>query len=268
MRINFLRLQFFERGFTLAVPENIEDRTYEIDFLNCVVDKSKDFVVVEADSHFSEFIGVHMSKIHQGKVFLQDFIKPADRQRVIECIIKKDSPYVYIDFDIINKDKEPVFIHCSAHNIAKTELCTLVFADVSKSRAKTEKLRAKTKEMNHLIDLITSGVCQFKVMHDMHFEAIYLNESCCRFFGLDSRDNYDDCVVRIDDYIHPEDKSAMFQALGKAMATGDEIDLECRILTGGREYIPCSIRGLLHEYDDEDNPIINAVFSPLNAANS
>lgn len=249
------------------MPENIEDRSYEVDFLNCVVDKSKDFEVVEADSHLCDFLGVHISKIHQGKLQLQDFIKPSDRQRVIECIIKKDSPYVYIDFDIISKKKEAVFVHCTAHNIKGTEMCTLVFADVSKSRAKTAKLKAKTKEMNHLIDMVTSGICQFKVTPDMEFEAIYLNESCQDFLGID-KDNYDDSVYRIDDFIHPDDKSAIYQALGKSMATGDDIDLECRIMTADEKYVPCNIRGLLHDYDDENNPIINAVFTPVATVNA
>lgn len=239
----------------------MEDRSYEVDFLNCVVDKSKDFEVIEADSHLCDFLGVHISKIHQGKLLLQDFTKPSDRQRVIECIIKKDSPYVYIDFSIISKDKEDVFVHCTAHNIKGTECCTLVFADVSRSREKTERLKAKTKEMNHLIDLVSSGICQFKVTPEMHFEAIYLNAGCRKFLGID-KDNYDDSVFRFDDIIHPDDKSSAFQAIGNSMATGKNIDLQCRLLTAKDGYINCSIKGLLHEYDDEDNPVINSILTP------
>ncbi len=246
------------------MSENIEDRSYEVDFLNCVVDKADDFKVIDSDSHFSEFVGVHPSKIHQGKLFLQDIIKPCDRQRVITKIIKKDSRYVYMDFDVIDKDGELVFVHCTAQNFEESSLCRLVFADVSKSRKKAEKLKAKAKEMNHLIDLVTGGVCQFIVTPDMHFNATYLNDSCRQLFGAETeKDNYDDSVFRIDDLIHPEDRTVVFQAVGKAMATGEDIDLECRMMTYKKEYVWFKVNASIREYDEVKSPVVNAMFSDI-----
>lgn len=54
---------------------------------------------------------------------------------------------------------------------------------MSKSQELQEKLRNKAKEMNYLIDLVTGGVCLFKVTSDMHIEVQYLNEGACRIFG-------------------------------------------------------------------------------------
>ena len=171
------------------MTETNEDRAYEVEFLNCVVDKEDNFKIVDCDSHFSDFTGVHPSKIKQGKLFLQDIVIPADRQQIIQKICKKDSPYIYTDVDIANKSGEPVYVHCTAQNYENSPLCRLVFADVSKSREKNRRLKEKAKEINHLIDLVTGGVCLFKVTQNMHFEVLYLNESACRLFGTD-KDTY------------------------------------------------------------------------------
>lgn len=53
------------------------------------MDKANDLQVVDADSHFAQFAGVHPSKIKQGKLFLYDKLKPADRERVMQNICKK-----------------------------------------------------------------------------------------------------------------------------------------------------------------------------------
>lgn len=244
------------------MSENIEERSYEVDFLNCIVDKADDFKIVDCDSHFSDFVGVHLSKIHQGKLFLQDIIKPIDRQSVLKKICKKDSPYVYMDFDIINKNKEPVFVHCTAQNYEDSALCRLVLADVSKSREKARKLREKAKEINHLIDLVTGGVCLFKVTPNMHFEALYLNEACCRLFGT-TKERYNERVYRIDDLIHPEDKTIVFQAIGRTMATGEDLDLEYRVMTHKDKFIWCKCNAAVQKYDNDGSPIFHAMFTDI-----
>ncbi len=71
------------------MTETNEDRAYEVEFLNCVVDKEDNFKIVDCDSHFSDFTGVHPSKIKQGKLFLQDIVIPADRQQIIQKNMQK-----------------------------------------------------------------------------------------------------------------------------------------------------------------------------------
>ena len=149
-----IKHRFDEGSFVFKVNENTEERAFEVDFLNCVVDKEDNFRVIDSDSHFSSFFGVHPSKIHQGKLFLQEIIIPPERQEVLSKICKKDSPYIYMDFDVIKKDGRRDFVHCTAQNYENSSLCRLVFADVSRSREKTEKLREQAREVNHLIDLV------------------------------------------------------------------------------------------------------------------
>ena len=69
--------------------ENMDPAPYEVEFMNVVVDKANDLQVTDADSHFAQFAGVHPSKIKQGKLFLYDKLKPADRERVMQNICKK-----------------------------------------------------------------------------------------------------------------------------------------------------------------------------------
>lgn len=242
--------------------DNFDEQSYEVEFLNCVVDKADDFKIIDGDSHFSEFSGVHPSKIKQGKLFLQDILKPVDRQTVFKKICKKDSKYIYMDFDILNKNGEPVFVHCTAENFEKSSLCRLVFADVSKSREKTRKIKERAKEIDHLIDLVTGGVCLFKVTPEMHFEAQYLNRACCEFFGT-TKESYRQRVYRIDELIHPEDKTVVFQAVGKAMATGEKIDLEIRILTHKHQSIWCKCSAAVQRYDDDGSPVFHALFTDI-----
>ncbi|MCC8015879.1 MAG: PAS domain-containing protein, partial [Clostridiales bacterium] len=242
--------------------DHIDDRAYEVDFLNCVVDKENNFKIVDSDSHFCEFVGIHHSKIKSGKLFLQDIIVPADRQEVLQKICKKDSPYIYMDFDMINKDDSQVFVHCTAQNYEDSALCRLVFADVSKSREKTIMLRERANEINHLIDLVTGGVCLFKVTEDMHFETFYLNAACRRLFDTDKEKSRQE-DLRIDDLIHPQDKTIVFQAIGRAMATGDEIDLECRIMPRKNMCIWCKCNAAVHRIDADGCPVFHAVFTDI-----
>lgn len=244
------------------MTETNEDRAYEVEFLNCVVDKEDDFRIVDSDSHFSDFAGVHPSKIKEGKLFLQDIVIPSDRQEVIEKICKKDSRFVYMDMDIVNGDGEQVYVHCTAQNLEDSPLCRLVFADVSKSREKNRQLKERAKEINHLIDLVTGGVCLFKVTPNMHFETLYINEGGCRLFGT-TKETCRKQVYRLDEIIHPEDKTLVYQAVGAAMATGEQIDIEYRIRQHKEKYIWCKCNAAVHKTDDEGCPVFHAMFTDI-----
>lgn len=244
------------------MTETNEDRAYEVEFLNCVVDKEDDFRIVDSDSHFSDFAGVHPSKIKEGKLFLQDIVIPSDRQEVIEKICKKDARFIYMDMDIINGSGEQIYVHCTAQNMEDSPLCRLVFADVSKSREKNRELKEHAKEINHLIDLVTGGVCLFKVTPNMHFETLYINEGGCRLFGT-TKENCRKQVYRLDEIIHPEDKTLVYQAVGAAMATGEQIDLEYRIRQHKDKYIWCKCNAAVHKTDEDGCPVFHAMFTDI-----
>lgn len=241
---------------------NDDERAYEVEFLNCVVDKSQDFKIIDADSHFADFTGEHISKIHQGKLFLPDIINPPDRQAVLEKLCKKNSPYIYMDFDVKKRNGDVIFVHCSAQNEEGSSLCRLVFADVSKSRQENEQLKRRAVEISNLIDLVEAGVCVFLVTPDMHFDVLYLNSSCCRLFGT-SKEHYKERNYRLDELIHPEDKTLVYQAIGRAMATGEPIDMESRIKTHHREAIWCQCNANVHHFDENNNPVFHAVFTDV-----
>ena len=108
--------------------------------MNLVDDKADNLKVVDSDTHFSEFTGVHPSKIKQGKLFLHDIIKPVYREEIMKALCKKNSPYVYFDAEFIDKNKNEVFIHCTGQNFENSSLCRLTLADVSKSREQQAEL--------------------------------------------------------------------------------------------------------------------------------
>ncbi len=228
----------------------------------CEIDKSENLKVVSSDSHFSDFTGVHPSKIKQGKLFLNDIINPRDREDVRRAICKKDSPYVYLDFYIRNKDEEYVFVHCTGNNIEGTTRCRLTLVDVSRSQKRSEELKNRADIMNELIDLVNAGVCLFKVTSDMQFEAIYMNKACYEMFGV-AKSAYKTRSYRIGEFIHEEDKSAVFQAVGKAMATKKPIDAELRIKAHGGAVRWCKLGASIHHYDDDGCPIFHAIFSDI-----
>ncbi len=244
------------------IDNKIEEHSYEVEFLNCTVDKADDFKIIDSASHFADFAGIHPSKIKQGKLFLRDILKPADRDFVFKKICKKNTKYVYIDFDILDKNNEPVFIHCSAKNYENSTLCRLVFADVSKSREKNRKLKEKATEANYLIDLVAGGVCLFKVTPEMHFDVIYMNDACCRLFGT-TKESYKERVYRIDELMHPKDKTIVYQAIGRAMATGEPLDLEYRVMTHRDEFIWCKCNAAVQKYDENGSPIFHAIFTDI-----
>ena len=245
------------------MTENIfNDASYEVEFLNCIVDKSDDYKVIDSDGHFSDFVGVHISKIRQGKLFLKDIIRPVERDTVFKALCKKNSKYVYIDFNIVNKDGAPVFIHCTAQNYSDSNFCRLVFADVSKSREKNRELEERANEVSHLIDLVSGGVCLFKVTPEMHFQILYINEACCRLFGTTKAD-YDWRSYDINELIYKKDKTIVYQAIGRALATGEELDLEFRVITHKDKYLWCKCNADVQKYDSDGSPIFHAVFTDI-----
>lgn len=241
------------------MEKTINENSYEVEFLNCTVDKAQDFKIIDCDSHFAEFAGIHPSKIKQGKLFLRDILKPVDRDYVFKKICKKDSKYVYIDFDILNAEKEPVFIHCSAKNYEGSPLCRLVFADVSKSREKNRELAQQASAANSLIELVAGGVCLFRVTPDMHFDVIYINETCARLFGT-TVESCSKREYRLDELIHPDDKTIVYQAVGRAMATGEGLDLEYRVMKHKNKFIWCNCSAAVQRYDEDGSPVFQAVF--------
>lgn len=239
-----------------------DDDVYEVDFMNLVVDKADGLKVVDCDNHFCEFTGVHPSKIKQGKLFLHDIIKPIYREEIMRVLCKKNSPYVYFDAEFVDKDENEVFIHCTGQNYEESSLCRLTLADVSKSQELQLQLRKKAKEMNYLIDLVTGGVCLFKVTSDMHIEVHYLNEGACRIFGT-TKLAYGQHIYRLDELIHPDDKSKVFQAIGKAMATDGECDLEIRTIVHKNEYKWCKFNAAIQKYDEDNTPIFHAMITDI-----
>lgn len=239
-----------------------DDDVYEVDFMNLVVDKADGLKVVDCDNHFCKFTGVHPSKIKQGKLFLHDIIKPIYREEIMRVLCKKNSPYVYFDAEFVDKDENEVFIHCTGQNYEESSLCRLTLADVSKSQELQLQLRKKAKEMNYLIDLVTGGVCLFKVTSDMHIEVHYLNEGACRIFGT-TKQAYGQQIYRLDELIHPDDKSKVFQAIGKAMATDGECDLEIRTIVHKNEYKWCKFNAAIQKYDEDNTPIFHAMITDI-----
>lgn len=231
--------------------------------MNLVVDKADNLKVVDSDSHFSEFAGVHPSKIKEGKLFLYDLIVPVYRENIMQALCRKNSPYVYFDAEFTDRDGNGVFIYCTGQNFENSSLCRLTLADVSKSRELQERLRNKAKEMNYLIDLVTGGVCLFKVTPDMHIEAQYLNEGACRIFGTTKNAYRLQPQYRLDELIHPDDKSLVFQAIGKAMATDGECDLEFRTIVHKGEYKWCKFNAAIQKYDDDNTPVFHAMITDI-----
>lgn len=246
----------------MAVIKETDELAFDVEFMTCVVDKTDDLSVVDFDSHFSQFVGIHQSKIKQRKLSFLDLLMPQDRETIMRHICKKNSPYIYLNFYIKNKKEKLVYVHCTGYNSENDTLCRLTMADVSRSVEKSEKLKAHAKEINHLIDLVTGGVCLFKVNRKMHFEALYLNEACCRFFGT-SKEAYPKQVYRLDELIHPDDRSMVFQAIGSAMAAKKPIDLELRVLTHKDKYIWCKMNSAIQRYDKDGYPIFHAIFTDI-----
>ena len=233
---------------------------FEVEFMSCEVDRAEELKVISADSHFAEYANVHPSKIKQGKVFLIDYIIEDDREKVLSFLRKKDSPYVYFDFCIKGEMGENNLVHCTAQNFPRSTISKLTIADVSRSEKKTEILKKRADALGSLIDIVNVGICLFKVNKDMHFEAIYVNQACCSFFGTD-KERVIERAYRIDELIHPEDKSSVFQAIGLSMATKQPVEMIFRVKTHRSRYLWCKFSADINRYEPDGCPVFHATFT-------
>ena len=96
----------------------------------------------------------------------------------------------------------------------------------------------------------------------MHFDALYMNEACCRLFGT-TKESYRKREYRLDELIHSEDKTLVFQAIGKAMATGEDFNLEYRVMTHRNKFIWCSCSAAVQKYEADGSPVFQAVFTDI-----
>lgn len=239
-----------------------DDNIFEVEFMNCLIDKADNLVIKDCDTHFSEFVGVHYSKIKQGKLFLHDVIVPQEREEIMQAICKKDSQYLYFDFNIYDANKELVHVYCTGQCVPDSTLCRLTFADISRSVEKSKEIKEKAKEIKGLIELVGAGVTLFKVHHDMHFEGLYMNEACCKFLGT-TKQTYKSQRPRLDDLFHPDDKSVVYQAIGNCMATKTPISLEVRVKGNGGEYTWMKMNSAIQRYDKDGSPIFHAIFANI-----
>ncbi|MDD6602997.1 MAG: PAS domain-containing protein [Eubacteriales bacterium] len=239
-----------------------DEMALDVNFCSCLIDKADNLKVLECDSHFCDFVGIHPSKVKQGKLFLHNVLIPHERESFMRRLCKKNSPYVYINCRIKDHTGAYNFVHCTCHNMPDSTLCHITFADISQSIERSRALEAEAKEMNNLIDLVNCGVCLFKVDQNMHFEVLYANKTCYRFFGT-TKEGVDLKAYHIDDLIHPGDRSLVFQSIGKCMATKKPIDIEVRIIKHRDEYIWCKMRADIHRYEDDNCPVFHAVFSDI-----
>lgn len=240
----------------------IEEMALDVEFLSCLIDKADNMLVLESDSHFSEFVGVHPSKIKQGKLFLHDVLVPQERETFMRQLCKKDSPYVYIKCHIKDHTGKYKYVHCTCRNVPNTTQCHITFADITRSIERSKQLKAQAKEMNHLIDMVNGGVCLFKVSQDMHFEVLYANKTCYRYFGT-SKEDFDRKAYRLDELIHPDDKTIAYQAIGTSMATKKPMNIEVRVMQHKDEYIWCQISADIQRYDKDNCPIFHAFISDI-----
>ena len=96
----------------------------------------------------------------------------------------------------------------------------------------------------------------------MHIVVQYLNEGGCRLFGT-SKSRYVKQDYRLDELIHPEDRSLVYQAIGKTMATDEPIDIEFRTIVHKDEYKWCKVNAAIQSYDENDNPIFHAMLTDV-----
>lgn len=233
---------------------------FDVAFMSCVVDKADNLRVLESDRHFSDFTGVSPARIADGELALLDILSSQDRETVLRTLCNKEA-YAYLDFYLKNGDGDYVLLHCMGKSIPKSTHCLLALADVSQSEKKGAMLKQRAEQMRGLVDLVEGGVCLFKVTSDMHFESLYMNKACARFFANASEGHPDE--KRLDALIYPADKSAVFQAIGNTMATQKPIDMELRMIKSKDSYIWCKLNSGIQRIDKDGCPIFHAVFTNI-----
>ena len=241
--------------------EYTDNEGYDVDFMNLVVDKADDLKVIDCDRHFTEFAGVHISKIHQGKLDLMELILPVYRETVFKTLCKKDSPFVYFDAEFIDKNGDSVYIHCTGQNYERSTLCRLTLADISRSKRRAEAVKEQALRLDTLIDMLDGGVCVFKVDDDMHIDITYINDYGCRIFGT-TKSAMELGNYRLEQLIHRDDRSAVYQAIGKSLATGDKLEITFKIKSRENIQRRCMLRGGILRYEDE-HPVFHAVLTDI-----
>ena len=241
---------------------DIEELAFDVEFMCCEVDRADNLRVVSADGHFADFIGADPAEIDKKKIYLYDIIDKKERENVIAQLRRKGAPYVYFDFCLRNKNNKVVLVHCCAQNISKSKVSRITIADVSRSERKTQKLQMRADALRNLIDEVNVGICIFKVNKDMHFEALNINKACCSFFGT-QRELLVDKAFRIDDLIHPDDKSEVFQAIGKSMATKMPIDMTMRVITHKNSFMNCKFSAAILRNDEDGCPVFHATLTDI-----
>lgn len=243
--------------------QSVEELAFDVEFMSFEVDKADKLRIISSDSNFTDFLSDENTlKLEQGKLFLYDIVDKEDRENVVRLICRKNERYAYFNFFIINSKGKKILIHCAAQNIPETSICSLTIADVSRSERKTQKLQKRADALRSLIDEINVGICLFKVNKDMHFEAVNINKACCSFFGTE-RELLFDKAFRIDDLIYKDDKSTVFQAIGKSIATKQPIDLVVRVITHKGSYLWCKFNAAVYRYDEDNCPVFYATFTDV-----
>ena len=239
---------------------NIDDNAFDVEIMTCVIDKQNDLAVVDSDSHFANFVGMHSSKIRDGELSFIELLHHRDRETIKRKII--NSVYTYLDFDVKNKNGQYVYMRATGQNYPDSRYCRLTLVDVSQPVQKQEQLKAKAQTICNLIDLVSGGICLFKVDDDMAIEAEYVNEGFCRIFGT-TKENFTSRNYRLDESVVKDDKSKLFQAIGKAMATKKSVDIDFRIKKQKNEVIWVKFVIAVHHYDEDECPVFHAVVSDI-----
>ena len=239
-----------------------EEIAFQVAFMHCVVNRADDLIITECDKHFAEFIGMDQEEIVREKLSLYNIIIPHDREETAKRLNDKASRYIYFDCRIKNANGDYIKINATGQNSTDSKLCRLTFADVSRNIEKSQALKAQAKEMKKLIDVINCGVALFKVHSDLRFTPLFLNETSCRLLGT-TKEDYRNRDALLDDLIHPEDRSRVFQAIGNAMATRNPISIELRLQAHKNQYVWCKMDSAILRYDSDGCPIFHAVFTNL-----
>ena len=243
-----------------------DDCSVEVELFYAVVDKSDSLRVVDFDSHFAEFAGVHPSKIKEGKLYFLELLKPSDRERLIQKLRTKNR-YIYNDFELLKHMQEPVFIYSLCENIPGTNLCRITMSNVLCAGTRPKVMRDEDLLYNYNIaESVPCPVCLFRVDDEMCTEVFYLNKSGCAFFEttpMAVRTN----PLRLDERIADEDRTILFQSVGSSLTSGEQIDMFCHVQRGRFDVSRCRLKAAICGYDREERPVFSAVLIDLDGEN-
>lgn len=243
-----------------------DDCTVNVELFSAVVDKSDSLRVVDFDSHFAEFAGVHPSKIKEGKLYFLDLLRPADRERFIQKLRTKNR-YIYHNFELLRRMEEPVFVYSICENIAGGDLCRITMSDAATAGTAKKVMRDEDMIYNYNIaESVPCPVCLFRVDDEMRTEVFYLNKSGCAFFEttpMAVRQN----PLRLDELIADSDRTILFQSVGSSLTSGEQIDMFCHVRRGRFASSRCRLKASICGYDREERPVFSAVLIDLDGEN-